>query len=117
MQPAGQHGMSREPVGVLRQGDKGALRHILRRVRVANHAQRGGIDQINMAPHEFSKRSFGAPLGVLGQKLVVGSMIHSPSNSRRIKNRTAQAIFFRNLCLTECGFHLAIHCQVRPGSP
>ena len=88
MQPAGQDGTVRELPGILRQGHERALRHVLGQVRVANHAQRGGIDEVNVPAHQFGKRRFGAALGVIAQELLVGQTVHSLNSTRRRSNRT-----------------------------
>jgi len=56
MQPSGQDGALGELMGAPGQGHKRTLCHILGQVRVANHAQRGGIDEVKVPPHQFGKR-------------------------------------------------------------
>ena len=69
MQPAGQHRAIRELGGVFREGDEHALGHVLSEVRIANHAQRRGIDEIQMAAQQFGERRFGAVFSVGAQQL------------------------------------------------
>ena len=77
MQPAGQDGAVRELPGILRQRHKHTLRHVLGQVRIANHAQRGGIDEVNVPAHQFGKRRFRPAPGVIAQELLVGQTVHS----------------------------------------
>ena len=88
MQSPGQDGAFGELRRAPRQGHKRALRHILGQVRVANHAPRGGIDEVNVPPHQFSKRGLRPAFGVLAQKLLVGQIVHSWKSSRHRQNRT-----------------------------
>ena len=48
MQPAGQDETSGKPWSILRQGHKHTLRNVFGQVRVPNHPQRGGIDEVNV---------------------------------------------------------------------
>lgn len=57
---------------------------------IANHPQRGGIDEVNVAAHQFSKRRFGPLAGVILQELLVGKTVHSEDTTRRGLNRTAR---------------------------
>ena len=66
--------MAAELPGILRQRHKHALRHVLGGMCVANHAQRGGVNQINVAPHELGESGFRPLFGVVGKKLVVGQI-------------------------------------------
>ncbi|MEK7675698.1 MAG: hypothetical protein AAB676_07685 [Verrucomicrobiota bacterium] len=77
MQPAGQDGTIRELPRILRQGHKHPLRHVFGQMRVVNHPQGGGIDEINMPPHQFGKRRLRPEPGVIAQKLLVGQTVHS----------------------------------------
>ena len=77
MQPAGQNGTVCELVSGSREGNKHALRHVLGQVRVANHAQRGGIDEVNVPAHQFGEGHLRPGLGVIAQKLLVGQIVHS----------------------------------------
>ncbi len=56
MQPAGKDGAACEVPGILRQRHECVLGNVLREVRVANHAPRSRMDQINVPPHQFGKR-------------------------------------------------------------
>jgi len=58
MQPTGEYGTVRELRGIFSERDKGALRHILRQVRIANHPQRGGINKVNVPADQFGKCRF-----------------------------------------------------------
>ena len=51
MQPAGQYPAICESSGILRERNKHALGDILGEVRIANHPQRGGINEIHVAAH------------------------------------------------------------------
>jgi hypothetical protein len=55
--------------GVFRKCEEYALGYIFREVRIANHAQRGGIDEVNVPAHQFGKRRFRAPFSVGAQQL------------------------------------------------
>jgi hypothetical protein len=61
----------------MRQGHKHPLGHIFSEVRIANHPQRGGMDEIHMAAHQFGKRRFRMASGVSPQELLVGLSVHS----------------------------------------
>ena len=89
MQPAGQHRAVGELTRVFRESDEDTLRHVLGEVRITHHAQRGRIDEIDVAPHEFREGGLGPPFGVLSQKLLVVQTVHSPKSSRRGGNRTS----------------------------
>jgi hypothetical protein len=55
--------------GVFRECDEHALGHVLSEVRIANHAQRGGIDEIHVTAHQLGKGRFGAVFSVGAQQL------------------------------------------------
>jgi hypothetical protein len=80
--------MIRELGRVLCQRYKNCLRYVLRRVGFANHAERGGIDQVNMSKHDLGKRGFGMVLCIVAQQLLVTLIIHSRDNTRCRGNRT-----------------------------
>ena len=63
--------------GILSEGHKGALRHILSEVGVANHPERSGIDEINVAAHQLGKGGLRMAAGVVLQELLVGLSVHS----------------------------------------
>ena len=69
MQPTGQYRAIRELGGVFREGDEHTLGHVLSEVRIAHHAQRGRIDEIHVAAHQFSERRFRAVFSVGAQQL------------------------------------------------
>ncbi len=69
MQPTRQHRTICELNGLFGERDKYALRHVFRQMRVTNHPQRGGINEIHMAAHQFGKRRFGAMFGVGAEQL------------------------------------------------
>jgi len=48
VQPTGQDGVMDELPGVLRQRHKHPLGHVVRELRIANHPQRGGIDEVHV---------------------------------------------------------------------
>ena len=56
---------------VIGQRHKRALSHISGQMRVANHPQRGGIDEVNVPLHEFGERRIGSAFGVILQQLSV----------------------------------------------
>ena len=76
--------------GVLRQRHKHALGHVFGLVRIANHPQRGGIDEVNVTAHQLGKRRFRLASGVISQELLVGLSVHSWNNNRRPENRTGE---------------------------
>ena len=82
----------RELPGVLRQRYEHRLRHVLGQVRIANHAHRGGMDQVNMPPHEFGKRRLRPASGVIAQKLLVCQTVHSQNSNRCRSNRTGKGM-------------------------
>ncbi|MEI2725816.1 MAG: hypothetical protein V9H26_20565 [Verrucomicrobiota bacterium] len=88
MQPTGQHRAIHELGGAAGEREEHALGHILCEVRVTNHAQRGGMDEIHMPTHQFGERRIGALLRVGAQQLGVSLIVHSPYSSRRRQNRT-----------------------------
>jgi len=53
----------------MRQGRKHKLRRVLGLLRITYHSQRGGIDEIHMAAHQFGKGRFRAFFGVGAQQL------------------------------------------------
>ena len=76
MQPARQNGTLHELPGILRQRNESALREVFRQVRVANNAQRRRIDEINMAPHQISKRCLRSSLNVITQEPLMLHIVH-----------------------------------------
>ena len=69
--------MPGENGGILRQGGKGALGDVFRQMRVAETAQRGGIDEIKVAADEFREGGIRAVVRVFLQQLLVGAIVHS----------------------------------------
>lgn len=69
IQPTGQHRAIHELAGVFRKGDEHALGYVFREMRIANHAQRGGMDEIHIAAHQLGERRFGAVFSVGEQQL------------------------------------------------
>ena len=69
MQPAGHYPAICELSGILRERNKHALGDILGEMGIANHAQRGGINEIHVAAHQFGKGRFRAFFGVSAQQL------------------------------------------------
>ena len=67
MQPAGQYPTICELSGILRERYKHALGDILGEVRIANHSQRGGINEIHVPAHQFGEGRFRAALSVGAQ--------------------------------------------------
>src|ERR1043165_1139671 len=90
MQPAGQDGTIDELSGALCQRHEHTLGHILRQMRVADHAPGGGIDQIHVAAHQFVESSFRPAFSVSTQQLSVALIVHSSYVSRRRENRTGK---------------------------
>jgi hypothetical protein len=64
MQPAGQHRAAGEFSCLFRQGNKRGLRHVFGEVCIAHHAQGGGVNEVKVAPHQFTKGWLGLLLGV-----------------------------------------------------
>jgi len=77
VQPAGQDWVMGELPGVLRQRHKHALSYVLRQMRIANHPQSGGIDEVNVTAHQLGKRQFRMACGINLQELLVGLRVHS----------------------------------------
>jgi hypothetical protein len=72
MQPAGQEGAVRKLLNVPQQHYERRVRHVLGEVRIANHPQRGGINRVNVPPHEFGECPLRPASGVIAQKLLIG---------------------------------------------
>lgn len=49
------------------EGKKYGLRQVLGRLGIAHHAKRGGINQIDVSPHDFGKGHFGAAFREIAQ--------------------------------------------------
>jgi hypothetical protein len=49
--------------GTLGQRDKSCLRHVLGEVRVTDHPQGSGVNQIHVSPHQFGKSRLGTVRG------------------------------------------------------
>ena len=64
MQPTGEHGAVQQLGCVFCEGNEGALGHIFSEMRIADHSQRGGKDQIDVTMHELGKGGFGALFSV-----------------------------------------------------
>ena len=58
MEPAGQDRTIDQLARTLRERNKYPLRHVLRQVRVANHAQGCRIDEVHVPACQFIKRGF-----------------------------------------------------------
>jgi len=69
--------MPDKSLGVLRQRNKCALRHILGLVRIVNHPHGGGINKIDVSTDQFGKGRFGPAGGIGGQQLLVSLSVHS----------------------------------------
>ena len=69
--------MPGETAGILSQGGKCALGDVLGQMCIAKAAQRGGIDEINMAADEFRKGGIRAVVRVILQELLVRAIVHS----------------------------------------
>ena len=71
MQPAAEPTFASEFAGVLRKADEDGLRDILGKQGVAlDDAQRGGIDEVDVARDQFTKGCFRAVLDILRQQLL-----------------------------------------------
>src|SRR6185436_1661286 len=90
MQPPGQDSAFSELRPASRQCRKRALRHVFSQMRIANHAQRCGVDEIHVPAHQFGERGFRVAFGVLAQKLLVAQPVHSWKSSRHRANRTGR---------------------------
>ncbi len=76
MQPTGQDRAFRELPGILRQSQKDGLRYVLGQMRIANHPQRGGINQVNVPARQFGEVGFGLAIRIVSQELLVGQVVH-----------------------------------------
>ena len=76
MKPASQHISSGQIPGIPGQNHEDGLRDILRRVLIANHASRGGIDEIDVSPLQLGKRRLRPVFGVRLEQDTVGGIIH-----------------------------------------
>lgn len=54
---------------LIRERDEYALGYVFSKMRIANHAERGRIDEIHMAAHQNGERRFGAVFSVGAQQL------------------------------------------------
>ena len=88
MQPAGENGMIHKSHCLLRERDKYSLRDILGELGIAHHPQSGGVDEVNVASHEFGKSGLRPVLGVINQKLLVCEAVHLHDSTRRARKRT-----------------------------
>jgi hypothetical protein len=77
MQPTGQDRTIRELRCAFCQRDEGGLAHVLGKVRIADHAPRGGVNEIHVPPDQFGERRFGMVFRVGLQQLGVGLVVHS----------------------------------------
>src|SRR6185295_2383466 len=57
-------------------------------MRIGNHAQRRGINEINVAPDQFGESRLGPGLGILAEKFLVAHGVHASSSTRPVENRT-----------------------------
>ena len=67
MQPAGQDRALSQLARTLCQRNEYSLRHILRQMHVANHAQGRRIDKVNVPARQFVKRGIGFVGGEIAQ--------------------------------------------------
>ncbi len=88
MQPTRQDGAVGELSRVLCQCQEYSLGDVLGQVRVANHPYRGGMNEIDVAPHQFGESRFAAAFGVVAQELLVGQTVHSLDSTLHCSNRT-----------------------------
>jgi len=62
--------------GILRQRCECALGNVFRQVRIADHPQGSGIDQVSIAANQFGKCCLGPASGIITQELLVGQCAH-----------------------------------------
>ncbi|HMJ64099.1 MAG TPA: hypothetical protein VK615_02020, partial [Candidatus Binatia bacterium] len=62
--------------GIPSQRHKNTLGDVLGKVRIANHAQHGGINEINVPSHQLGKRGLRPAVSVIAQKALVGQILH-----------------------------------------
>ena len=70
-----------------RQGEPGGLRHVLGQMRIANHPQRSGMDQISVPSDDLRERDFGLVFRIIPQELLVALFVHSRDITRRPTRR------------------------------
>jgi hypothetical protein len=90
MQPTGQDGAVGEFSGILRQRCECALGNVFRQVRIADHPQGSGIDQVSIAANQFGKCCLGPASGIITQELLVGQCAHLKKITRHHPNRTGK---------------------------
>src|SRR5206468_7712118 len=72
IEPAAEDHIARHRLRLARQVGKNHLRDVLRHVRIAAEpSERRGIDEVDVAFHQFTKRVFVASLDVIPQQLAV----------------------------------------------
>ena len=85
---------------------------------IANHAPRGGIDEVNVPAHQFGERSLGPALGVIAQKLLVAQIVHARNQIMiwrmiKIMNRVSAGAstvrFERNSAILHSVLSKAVH--------
>ncbi len=65
-----------KPAATMNGSFRHTLGHVFGLVRIANHPQRGGIDEVNVTPHQLGKRRFRMASGVIPQELLVSLSVH-----------------------------------------
>ena len=76
MQPSRQRGTPGQLRRTSRQREEHALGYVFGEVWITNDSSGGGMDEIKMAPHQFGKGRFGAPVSVGAQELRVSQIVH-----------------------------------------
>ena len=68
--------MSKEG-GILRERHEHGLRDVMGGMRLAGHAQGGGVDKVDMPLDQFCEGGLRPTLGVVAQQLLVSLLVHS----------------------------------------
>jgi len=89
MEPARERGAVLQVHRMLCQCQKHTLRHIFGQARIAHDPQGCGVNEINMAMHQFAKRGFATIAGICAKQNLVAVVCHSLIIHCRNQNRTA----------------------------
>jgi hypothetical protein len=76
MKPAGQNTTARQLRRMASEGDEDGLGHILGGLLVADHAQGGGINEIDVSADQIGKGGLRPVFGVIAQEEMVARSIH-----------------------------------------
>jgi hypothetical protein len=52
------------------------LRHILRKMRIHYHAQRRGVDEVDIPAHQRREGGLGAMLHIIAQQFLIVHVVH-----------------------------------------